>query len=176
MFDCHAFLVKRSDKHACIQLSEFHIGSRRVARLMILKFAKAPKTFRSREPHTPKTRSMAASASILRTSQEQDRNRKRQDRKLAARFESPSGSRSAFVKFESTHDHLTRDDSSFTRSNGQVLGAHAVPKKTVPSAPSVKDVLSQVTEYERSASVMMERARTKQRMKAQLRMHSLTRA
>ena len=49
-----------------------------------------------------------------------------------------------------------------------------MPKKTVPSAPSVKDVLSQVTEYERSASVMMERARTKQRMKAKLRMHSRT--
>ena len=44
----------------------------------------------------------------------------------------------------------------------------------VPSAPSVKDVLSQVTEYERSASVTMERAKTKQRMKAQLRMHSRT--
>ena len=113
---------------------------------------------------------MAASASILRTQQEQERNKERQDRKLATRFD-------PYTKpmDKGSPPHLTAPEESFTKPYGQVLGAHAVPKRMVARSPTVQDVLSMAAERERSStSIRKERAKSKRRIKAQLKMHSRT--
>ena len=117
---------------------------------------------------------MAASASILRTQQEQERNKERQDRKLATRFDPYTKAMD-----KGSPPHLAAAEESFTKpygaTYGQVLGAHAVPKRMVARSPTVQDVLSMVSERERSmTSIRKERAKSKQRMRAQLKMYSRT--
>jgi hypothetical protein len=97
----------------------------------------------SNEDH-PKSPLMAASASILRTQQEQERNKKRQDRQLATRFDPYTK-----PKDKGSPSHLTSADESFSKPYG-VLGAHTVPRRMVDRSPTVQDVLSMVTERERS--------------------------
>ena len=113
---------------------------------------------------------MAASASILRTQHEQERNKERQDRKLATRFD-------PYTKpmDQGSPPKLTAAEESFTKPYGQVLGAHAVPKRMVARSPTVQDVLSMVAERERSStSIRRERAKSKKRMMAKLKMHKRT--
>ena len=121
-------------------------------------------------PPAPQKVLMAASASILRTQHEQERNKERQDRKLATRFD-------PYTKpmDQGSPPKLTAAEESFTKPYGQVLGAHAVPKRMVARSPTVQDVLSMVAERERSStSIRRERAKSKKRMMAKLKMHKRT--
>ena len=121
-------------------------------------------------PPAPPKVLMAASASILRTQHEQERNKERQDRKLATRFDP-----STKPMDKGSPPHLTAAEESFTKPYGQVMGAHAVPKRMVARSPTVQDVLSMVAERERSStSIRRERAKSKKRMMAKLKMHKRT--